>query len=70
MKFKVLALAISLALISTASSHGGRTDKKGGHKCSKKSQKKGLCSGYHYHKSEQLYYPKLLTSQRLPALKK
>ena len=29
--------------------HSGRTDSSGGHNCSAKSKRKGLCSGYHYH---------------------
>ncbi|WP_232016610.1 YHYH domain-containing protein [Paenibacillus baekrokdamisoli] len=36
-------------MASVASAHSGRTDKHGGHKCSEKSKKKGLCTGYHYH---------------------
>mgnify|MGYP005644718713 CR=1 FL=1 len=28
----------------------GRTDANGGHNCSDKSKRKGLCSGYHYHR--------------------
>jgi len=31
--------------------HSGRTDASGGHNCSEKSIRKGLCSGYHYHSS-------------------
>ena len=34
----------------TVNSHSGRTDSNGGHNCSAKSQQKGLCSGYHYHR--------------------
>jgi len=30
--------------------HGGGLDSSGGHNCSEKSQRKGLCSGYHYHR--------------------
>ena len=30
--------------------HSGRTDKNGGHNCSEASKRKGLCSGYHYHR--------------------
>ena len=30
--------------------HSGRTDANGGHNCSDKSKRKGLCSGYHYHR--------------------
>ena len=29
--------------------HSGRTDSSGGHRCSDKSKRKGLCSDYHYH---------------------
>ena len=28
--------------------HSGRTDSRGGHKCSANSKAKGLCTGYHY----------------------
>ena len=30
--------------------HSGGTDSNGGHNCSDKSKRKGLCSGYHYHR--------------------
>lgn len=30
--------------------HSGGLDKNGGHNCSEKSKKKGLCTGYHYHR--------------------
>jgi hypothetical protein len=30
--------------------HSGRTDAYGGHNCSDASKRKGLCSGYHYHR--------------------
>lgn len=30
--------------------HGGGLDSRGGHNCSEKSKRKGLCSGYHYHR--------------------
>ena len=29
--------------------HGGGLDNQGGHNCSDKSKRKGLCSGYHTH---------------------
>jgi hypothetical protein len=54
--------SISATLISTSHSHddssieldiknghSGRTDSSGGHNCSDKSIRKGLCTGYHYH---------------------
>jgi hypothetical protein len=44
-----IALAVLVGSSSTAYAHSGRTDKKGGHNCSAKSIKKGLCTGYHYH---------------------
>ena len=48
-KLIFIALIASFGFASQAFSHSGRTDKKGGHNCSAKSKKKGLCSGYHYH---------------------
>ena len=30
--------------------HSGRLDSNGGHNCSEKSKRKGLCTGYHYHR--------------------
>ena len=51
MKKVLIALCMCLLVVSTQSiSHSGRTDKNGGHNCSEKSKKKGLCTGYHYHK--------------------
>lgn len=52
-KVKVKALIIIMCLFfSTAGfSHSGGLDKKGGHNCSEKSKRKGLCSGYHYHRA-------------------
>jgi hypothetical protein len=44
-----MALAVLVGTSSSAYAHSGRTDKKGGHKCSAKSIQKGLCTGYHYH---------------------
>ena len=43
-----MALAVLVGTSSSAYAHSGRTDKKGGHKCSAKSIQKGLCTGYHY----------------------
>lgn len=49
MKIKIIVgLVLSLA-VSMAYGHSGRTDSNGGHNCSAKSKKKGLCTGYHYH---------------------
>ncbi|WP_417446153.1 YHYH domain-containing protein [Kangiella sp.] len=49
MKIKIIVgLVLSLAA-SMSYGHSGRTDSNGGHNCSAKSIKKGLCSGYHYH---------------------
>ena len=31
-------------------SHGGGLDSNGGHNCSEKSRRKGLCTRYHYHR--------------------
>ena len=49
---KILLPIVVLALLGAmgAISHGGGLDKKGGHNCSAKSKKKGLCTGYHYHR--------------------
>lgn len=30
--------------------HSGGLDSRGGHNCSDKSKRKGLCTGYHYHR--------------------
>lgn len=38
------------SVMSEPLGHSGRTDANGGHNCSQKSQEKGLCSGYHYHR--------------------
>lgn len=45
----VFLVMFCVASISPTFAHGGRTDTSGGHKCSEKSQQKGLCTGYHYH---------------------
>lgn len=50
MKKILIALVILMFTAPDAYSHSGRTDKNGGHNCSEKSKKKGLCTGYHYHK--------------------
>ncbi|MDC0178500.1 YHYH domain-containing protein [Woeseiaceae bacterium] len=51
-KLSKLLLALIFVSLSTLSfGHSGRTDSNGGHNCSQKSKKKGLCSGYHYHNS-------------------
>jgi hypothetical protein len=49
MKKILIGLIAIVLLTSQASAHSGKTDKKGGHKCSQKSIDKGLCTGYHYH---------------------
>ena len=38
----------------SAEAHSGRTDSNGGHNCSEQSKRKGLCYGYHYHRSYSL----------------
>ena len=55
---KLIAIAslIALGLSGLAYAHSGKTDKNGGHKCSAKSKKKGLCSGYHYHNKDGAEY--------------
>ena len=49
MKAKLCLLFSILILSGPAFPHSGKTDSNGGHNCSEKSKKKGLCSGYHYH---------------------
>ena len=49
MKKIILISILSIFVMSNAYAHSGRTDSNGGHKCSAKSQSKGLCKGYHYH---------------------
>lgn len=51
MKTKVALISILFLMPLLADGHSGRLDKNGGHNCSKKSKEKGLCSGYHYHRS-------------------
>ena len=46
----IIIAAIVLSFSGQVYAHSGRTDKDGGHNCSEKSKKKGLCTGYHYHK--------------------
>jgi hypothetical protein len=48
----MLSLILLVGVSSSAYAHPGRLDKKGGHNCSAKSIKKGLCTGYHYHKKK------------------
>ncbi|MGM0924781.1 MAG: YHYH domain-containing protein [Bacillota bacterium] len=48
-KICLLTFIFLLVFGSISFAHSGRTDSKGGHNCSAKSQAKGLCSGYHYH---------------------
>jgi hypothetical protein len=52
MKKVLIGLVALIFLTSQASAHSGRTDKDGGHNCSKKSVEKGLCDGYHYHNGQ------------------
>ncbi|AWB58196.1 YHYH domain-containing protein [Colwellia sp. Arc7-D] len=52
MKKILIGLVAIVLLTSQASAHSGRTDKNGGHNCSKKSVEKGLCEGYHYHNGQ------------------
>ena len=58
MKIKWLLGAFLLAFTFAADCHSGRLDKNGGHNCSKKSKEKGLCSGYHYHRSGDMAHSK------------
>lgn len=46
---KLLFLMLLFTLNTSVLAHSGRTDSNGGHNCSEKSKRKGLCSGYHYH---------------------
>ena len=57
LKLSQLILVLILVSLSTNTfAHSGRTDANGGHNCSEKSKKKGLCTGYHYHKKPRLNY--------------
>ncbi len=47
---KLLIIVLLFSLNTSVLAHSGRTDSNGGHNCSEKSKRKGLCSGYHYHK--------------------
>ena len=47
---KILFIVLLFTLNTSVLAHSGRTDSNGGHNCSEKSKRKGLCSGYHYHK--------------------
>lgn len=49
MKIKIIVGLVLALAVSMAQGHSGRTDSNGGHNCSAKSIKKGLCTGYHYH---------------------
>ena len=46
----ILLIVLLFTLNTSVLAHSGRTDSNGGHNCSEKSKRKGLCSGYHYHK--------------------
>ena len=56
MKRNLLALVILIIASTQLFAHSGRTDKYGGHNCSRSSQLKGLCIGDHYHKHEDPKY--------------
>ncbi|WP_257349797.1 YHYH domain-containing protein [Pseudalkalibacillus decolorationis] len=45
----LFAFFLIFSISDIAEAHSGRTDSRGGHNCSAKSQAKGLCTGYHYH---------------------
>lgn len=47
---KIILVLIFASLNTNTFAHSGRTDANGGHNCSEKSKRKGLCTGYHYHK--------------------
>ncbi len=54
---KILLIVLLFSINTSVLAHSGRTDSNGGHNCSEKSKRKGLCSGYHYHnrpKTEQM----------------
>ena len=46
----ILFIVLLFTLNTSVLAHSGRTDANGGHNCSEKSKRKGLCTGYHYHK--------------------
>ena len=46
----ILFIVLLFTLNTSVLAHSGRTDSNGGHNCSDKSKRKGLCTGYHYHK--------------------
>ncbi len=57
MKLSNLIMLIMLTSLSSNSfAHSGRTDSNGGHNCSEASKRKGLCTGYHYHKRPKFDY--------------
>ena len=57
LKLSKLFLVLIIASLSINSfAHSGRTDANGGHNCSEASKKKGLCTGYHYHKRPRTNY--------------
>ena len=47
---KLIFIVLLFTLNTSVLAHSGRTDANGGHNCSEKSKRKGLCTGYHYHK--------------------
>ncbi|MFD0714334.1 YHYH domain-containing protein [Paenibacillus sp. GCM10027626] len=46
----IASLLAALLIPAAAFAHSGRLDSNGGHNCSEKSKRKGLCTGYHYHR--------------------
>ncbi|MCQ6563489.1 YHYH domain-containing protein [Paenibacillus mendelii] len=49
LSFIATIIVVFMLIPLQAYAHSGRTDSSGGHNCSEKSQRKGLCTGYHYH---------------------
>ena len=48
----ITAFSLTGLMVSdSAEAHSGRTDSYGGHNCSDQSKRKGLCTGYHYHRT-------------------
>ncbi|WP_196597977.1 hypothetical protein [Kangiella spongicola] len=56
MKIKWLLGAFLFLFTFAADCHSGRLDKNGGHNCSKKSQKKGLCYGNHNYRGDDMVH--------------
>ena len=47
---KLIFIVLLFTLNTSVLAHSGRTDANGGHNCSEKSKRKGLCTGYHNNK--------------------